>query len=551
MPSASAYRRSPLIDLAYVPLSDAAVNADGLQRAMIKKALDMVDVNHMTSLDATLATKLGGYTELPPMPDVEGASAFLPAEPGRFIGVMESAAMLAAMGRDKAGMLRVLGAMQEFLNAMPAMTEAALFWCGASALRLTVDLYRRTGQAFLLNLLEALRAQLPDVSGLMHVFPFQREYRPDNQATTEEERMYYERLERFATGKGMADAMAMTTQLAQFSGSRRDAAAAEAGAASLGRFHGMPCGAFSADPFVAGRDPARAVELDALCAEIEAYYDALCLTGKPIFAEKLEMLMVNALPDMLHTEGLRSLQPTNRLADDESCQMHPPEKSDVTGLLRALYALRRAVWLSKDDETIAYMLPVDGGCLTRMNGVPVRLTATVQGVKSKTVALRVECRQPVSFKLQMRIPAYADGASVGVNGGRAQAVPQGEIYTLARTFQNGDVVTLRMDISPRLEPGYRGCMSVYCGASLMALALPEPSVMWRYALVTGAPMTICEDRGELSVLVTACEAAQWKEKAGFILPPPQGVPVGPAYELTLIPYSDTAGRIAAFPCVRA
>lgn len=40
----------------------------------------------------------------------------------------------------------------------------------------------------------------------------------------------------------------------------------------------------------------------------------------------------------------------------------------------------------------------------------------------------------------------------------------------------------------------------------------------------------------------------WKEKAGFILPPPQGVPMGAAYELTLIPYAGTDGRIAAFPC---
>lgn len=39
-----------------------------------------------------------------------------------------------------------------------------------------------TGQPFLLSLMESLRSRLPDVSGLMHMFPFQREYRPETGA---------------------------------------------------------------------------------------------------------------------------------------------------------------------------------------------------------------------------------------------------------------------------------------------------------------------------------------------------------------------------------
>ena len=48
-----------------------------------------------------------------------------------------------------------------------------------------------------------------------------------------------------------------------------DAAAGKAGLTALSRYHGMPSGAFSADPFLAGRDPARAVELPAACAQAE------------------------------------------------------------------------------------------------------------------------------------------------------------------------------------------------------------------------------------------------------------------------------------------
>ena len=271
MPAASAYRRAPLVNPAYVPLSDAALHPEGTMKNRIQQVLNMVSPRHMSTLDSVLATKLGGYAQLPPMPDVEAAAALLPADPSRFVEIVWSASLLAAMSRDKEGMLRVLGAMRAFAQALPQLSEEALFACGADALRLTVDLYRRTGQPFLLNLLETMRGQLPDVSGLMHMFPFQREYRRESQGNTPEEKAFYDRMDRFAMGRGAADALAMTVFLGQYSGSGRDAAAPLTGLNALNRYHGMPCGAFAADPYLAGRDPARAVELDALCAQIEAY----------------------------------------------------------------------------------------------------------------------------------------------------------------------------------------------------------------------------------------------------------------------------------------
>lgn len=549
MPTAIAYRRAPLVDPALVPLSDAAVHADGLQKQLTELALGLVDINRMSSLDAALATKLGGYTETPPFPDVEEAARLLPGEPERFAALLRAASMLAAMSRDKQAMLRVLGGMRAFLDALGEMTEEKLFQCGADVLRLAVDLYRRTGQPFLLNLMESLRSRLPDVSGLMHMFPFQREFRPETGAHTPDEEAYYARMQRFATGKGTADALAMTALIAQYSGSGRDAAAGKAGLTALSRYHGMPSGAFSADPFLAGRDPARAVELPAACAQAEAYFDALCQSGEAAMADRLEMLLVNVLPDLLTPEGVRSLSPTNRLAGDESCLAQPPEPEEVSALLRALYAIRRSVWMSQDDDTLAYVLPVAGGCLTRLGGVPVRFTAAVSGVFQREITIRVECRQAVPATLRLRVPGYADGAQISVNGARPQAVAQGEWHSLRRTYQNGDVITLRLGLSPRLETGYRGSVSLYVGARLMALALPDEQVAWRYAIHSANPITPVEEDGAPYALAAACEAPMWKEKAGFILPPPQGVPAGPAYELTLIPFAGTGGRIASFPCV--
>ena len=550
MPAAIAYRRAPLLDPAYVPLSDAAVHTAGLQQELTDRALAMVDVERMNALDAILATKLGGYTQTPPMPDVENAAALLPAQGKLFAETVRAAAMIASMNRDKDGMLRTLNAMRGFLGMLPQMSEKQLFECGADMLRTTVDLYRRTGQRFLLDLMENLRSRLPDVSGVMHMFPFQTAYQPEKGVHSAQEQEYYERMDRFATGKLTADSAAMTALISQYSGSGRDAAAAKAGLTALNRYHGMPGGAFAADPYLAGRDPARAAELDAVCAQAEAWLDALVSAGDLAMADQLEKLLVNVLPDLVTQNGLRFQSPTNRLADDDSCQTVQAEPADVSALLRAMYAIRRAVWLSPDDQTIAYMLPVSGGCVTRLSGVPVRLTADVQGVFQKEIAIRVECRQPVSCTLKIRVPAYADGAQLMLNGDKAQAVPQGTLAEIRRTFHNGDVITLKLSLSPRLETGYRGSVSVYVGAQLMALALPEKGMAWRYAVLRSLPLTSVEEDGTPYALLTACEARSWQQKGGFILPPPQDVPMGDAYELTLIPFAGTNGRIAAFPCVR-
>lgn len=147
MPTAIAYRRAPLVDPALVPLSDAAVHADGLQKQLTDLALGLVDLNRMSPLDAALATKLGGYTETPPFPDVEAAAGLLPNEPERFAALLRAASMLASMERDKQAMLRVLGGMRAFLDALGELNEERLFACGADILRLAVDLYRRTGPA--------------------------------------------------------------------------------------------------------------------------------------------------------------------------------------------------------------------------------------------------------------------------------------------------------------------------------------------------------------------------------------------------------------------
>lgn len=546
MPTVDAYRRAPLVNPAFTPLPDASVQVDGPLQALIQQVLAMADISTMAPLDAVLASKLGGYTDLPPTPNVEAAAAQLLDNPRGFILLARAALLTATANQDKGTMLHLLSAMRTFLEALPSLPEDALLPLGADAMRLCLDLYRRTGQSFLLTLLERLRAQLPDVSGLMHSFPFTGPYQPEAHPAPEAAG-YHRRMEQLATGNLTADALAMTALMALFTGSGRDGTAAKAGLASLQRYHGAPYGAFAADPYLAGQDPARAVDLPALCAQTEAFHDIFTASGNLDLLELLELQMANALPDMIGPGGVRLQQPINRLPEDDSCAYLPPEPQDTAALLRALYALRRTQWMAKEADELALLLPISGGCLTRFAGVPVRLTATAQGEASRRIVLQVEAKQPVPFTLLLRIPAYASHATLSVNGGKEQAAPAGALFPLRRTFRTGDVITLTLHCTPSLRAGYRGSVSVVCGPTLLALSLPREGAAWQYALAGGTPLSPGEEDAGLCVYAIATDAPGWVAREGFVTPPPRGLSTQQEYELTLLPYSGTGGRIAAFP----
>ena len=543
MPTVDAYRRSPLVAPAFVPLPDSSVQAGGLLADIIGKVLKLADVTAMSPLDAVLASKLGGYLSLPTIPDV-GAAA-LQQNPVAFIQLARAALMSATAAQNRQAMLHLLDAMRTFEATLPSLPENEVLLIGADALRLTDELYRRTGHSSLLTTIEHLRTQLPDVSGLMHSFPFAHAYSPEKSPPSEL-LDYHRRMNSLATGKLTADALAMTALLALFSGSTRDGTAARTGLASLLRYHGTPGGGFTADPYLAGRDPARAADLAAICAQAEAYADILSATGDLAFAEQLELLLHNALSDLVAAQGLRSMQPVNRLAQDESCLYAPAEPADVSALLRALYALRRSMWAVREADEIALLLPQPGGCITRFSGVPVRLTAQSMD-SSSSLTISIEAKTPVSFTLLLRIPAYVSGAFVSVNGGAAQEAAAGTLFPLQREFCTGDTVSLQLITAPRLVTGYRGSLSVLCGATLMALPVPDANASWQYALVDGAPLTASQQDDLLCVHATATDASSWVSKKGFITPPPQGLLAGAEYELTLVPFAGTTGRIAQFP----
>ena len=124
MPTYESFCRTPLVDPAYVELPDHAVHTEGTLQTLIQRALEQVDLSALSPLDAVLATKLGGYTDMPPMPNLTAAAETLAAAPRPFMDAVRAGLMIATASRNKNAMLQVLNAMRALTDALPSIAEA-------------------------------------------------------------------------------------------------------------------------------------------------------------------------------------------------------------------------------------------------------------------------------------------------------------------------------------------------------------------------------------------------------------------------------------------
>ncbi len=87
------------------------------------------------------------------------------------------------------------------------------------------------------------------------------------------------------------------------------------------------------------------------------------------------------------------------------------------------------------------------------NGVALSLTQEGEYPYEDHIAFRLTSSQPVEMTLYFRIPGWAEGASVSVNGTRHKgaAVP-GQFAAVRREWKTGDRVELELPLKMRLEP---------------------------------------------------------------------------------------------------
>ena len=353
---------------------------------------------------------------------------------------------------------------------------------------------------------------------------------------------------------------------------------------ALDRYHGQPSGIFSADEHFAGRDPSQGTEL---CAVVEAMFSLeqdMAILGDAAFGDRLEKIAYNALPATLSPDlwAHQYDQQANQVIcsiSNRRWATNGPE-SNIFGLEpnfgcctanmhQGWPKLAASLWMSTSDggfAAVAYgpsEVTSDGVTIEERTDYPFR----------EGVSLLV--RADKSFPLVLRIPAWANGATVAVNGQQQAGVKPGAFFRVQRAWKTGDRVELRFPMAVRTSTWFNNSTSVERGPLVFSLRIGEnwhkikqtgpsadwevyPSTPWNYALVQGTfpvvekPIERQPFRAEASPVEITAKARRLPEWT-LVDDSPGVLPVSPVTSkrpeetITLVPYGAAKLRITAFP----
>ncbi len=164
------------------------------------------------------------------------------------------------------------------------------------------------------------------------------------------------------------------------------------------------------------------------------------------------------------------------------------------------------------------------------------------------------------FRLNLRIPGWAEGAQVRINGQPGPSAKPGRYVAVARSWKPGDGVELRLPMAPRLMEAHpkaeeaRGQVAVMRGPVLYALESPDlpPGVrISEVALPAGIELTARHEPGLLGgITVLEGQAVRLPEgEWSGRLYRPLGKPAPEKIRIRLIPYYAWANRGVSYMTV--
>lgn len=344
-----------------------------------------------------------------------------------------------------------------------------------------------------------------------------------------------------------------------------------------------------------GRNPSQGSELCTVVETMFSLEQSLAILGDAELGDRLERIAFNALPGTF-TDDMWAHQ-YNQEPNQVECSLHhKPWTTD--GPESNLYGLEpnfgcctanfhqgwpkfaASLWMASHDDGLVTAAYSPCEVNTTIGQTAVHVVEETEYPFRGTVRITVNPATPIAFPLRLRIPAWADAATIHVNGKLQPTPAAGSYARIERTWNSGDVVELHFPMVPKLSRGYNDSVSLERGPVVFSLPIGEswvklrdrgitadwqvfPATQWNYALavtpedahalpveelpVSAVPFTL--KGAPLKLQVNARKLTEWRAIDGVADPVPQS-PIHsnePEEKITLVPYAAAKLRITAFP----
>ena len=186
----------------------------------------------------------------------------------------------------------------------------------------------------------------------------------------------------------------------------------------------------------------------------------LQISGDARFADVMELVIYNGALSGISLDGKKFFY-TNTLRQVEDLPFELRWSRKREPYISCFCCPPNIVRMIAQVGNYAYSLTDDGVCVTLYgssvldtvlaDGSPVRLSQQTDYPWDGRVRITVSVPQSKEFSILLRIPGWATGATVTVNGESVPAAPaSGEYVTIRRKWSDGDVVELNLPMRVRL-----------------------------------------------------------------------------------------------------
>jgi hypothetical protein len=454
-------------------------------------------------------------------------------------------------------------------------------------------LYNRTGEPFLLELVDLLRRQAYDWPAIMHENTFQgfgKDFQPKHNVN-------------------IPQAMKMPAVSWQRTDDARERSAIDAGNAHLMREHELSVGLQSGTEFLAGRSPGQGIEFCSIVEQMLSDETIVRIYGEGKYADRLEQLAYNALPAAWNRDltALRYYTLPNHVIAKRGGQgfgqnydngiVYGPRSGFPCCCFNVHQGWPKFVqnsWAATSDNGLV-VIAYAPNTVTAKVGEGSGATATIEQETvypfGEEVRFKITMTAPTIFPLALRTPAWCRQPSITVNGQSVSAPEPGAFGKIKREWKTGDEVVLELPMSVRVRPGVHSSVSIHRGPLVYSLRIDDekhvvgqpapgfdefeqtPKGSWNYALSLGANdpggsfELVVDDRAQhdanpftsattpVKLLATARRLPEWGLAwNGVVALDPPASPVRstePEERITLVPFGAQDLRLTDFPVLGA